>query len=124
MIDPLVQTVTNMMSRFGGPATLTRENGEATYDPVTSTLTKSNTIYTLRVIAFDYIQKGSGVGNYFGTMVQTGDKQLYIKPASDIPAPEVDDIITFEGAKWKVVAVKAHNPSGANAFLHEVYMRQ
>lgn len=122
MFDPLVRTVGNMMARFGGNATLVK-TVEGAYDPDTSLVSTTTTNYTIRVIGSDYIQKGSGFTDYMGGLVQTGDKQLFIKPDAALPAPLVDDVVLFEGKKWRIIALKTHNPSGSSPYLYEAYMR-
>lgn len=124
MVDPLIRTVVNMMSRFGGMATLVVDNGEETYDPVTSKTTPAITEYRIKALAQDYIQKTSGITTAAGGLVQTGDKQFFIQPEDDIPAPRVGvDYIIFEGRKWTAIAFKDYNPSGTKSYLYEVYAR-
>jgi hypothetical protein len=124
MIDPIIRTVGNMMARFGGNATLIQETGTGTYDSAASKTTPSQRSYTIRMLAMDYIKKDSGIIDYHGTLIQTGDKQMFIKPDPAIPAPRVDDSVIYEGKKWRIVVLKNHNPSGANAYLYEAYLRQ
>lgn len=125
MLDPLVRTVMNLMARFGGDATLLVDTGESTYDPETSTTTAATQEYTVRVIAEDYIQKGSGLSSKTQGLIETGDKRIFIKPDENVPAPRVGvDCIVFQGHKWVIHTLKEYNPSGTNVYLYEVYARQ
>lgn len=124
MIDPLVRTVLIMITRYGGKATLVVDTGESTYDPETSSTTSSVKEYPIRVLASDYIEKGSGITTQTGKLVKTGDKQFFILPEPGKPAPraEIDSII-FEGRKWTPISFKDYNPSGTKSYLYEVYAR-
>lgn len=124
MVDPLIRTVLNMMSRYGGSAVLVVDNGEGTYDPETSTTTSAETEYQIRVLAQDYIQKTNGITTQLGGLVQTGDKQFFIQPADGMPMPRPgSDAIIFEGRKWTVTTIKDYNPSGTKTYVYEVYAR-
>jgi hypothetical protein len=79
MLDPVARTVVNLMARFGGDAKLVVDKGDSTYDPATSTTVSSVKEYTVRVIASDFIQKTAGVTTKDGSLIQTGDKQFFLK---------------------------------------------
>lgn len=125
MLDPLTRTVMNMMTRFGGDATLVVTTGEGSYDPSTSTTTPVTQQYTVRIVADDFIQRGSGLASETNGLIQTGDKHIYIRPAAGVPKPRVGvDSIIFEGNRWVIHTMKEYNPSGVNPYLYEVYARQ
>lgn len=125
MLDPLVRTVLNLISRYGGDATLVVDSGGSTYDPETSSTTPSVTEYPIRLIAQDYIQKASGITTKSGGLIQTGDKQFWILPQDGVPPPRPDvDYIIFEGVKWTAKTLKDFNPSGTMSYVYEVYARQ
>lgn len=118
------RSIAVQMAQKGGDAILTVRSGESTYNPETSSVTTSEKSYVVRVLAFDYIQKGSGITSEDGTLIKTGDKQFLIKPDPTVPVPDKStSFITFQGRKWRIVAVKEYNPSGSKPYLYEVYAR-
>lgn len=123
VIDPLARTVLQMMSRFGGDAELIA-HGESVYDPETSTVVASEERKQVRVMVFDYLPKTSGVG--VGDMlIQAGDKQVFLKPSNDIPAPKARvQNLMLKGTKYNIIMVKEVNPSGTNVLLYELFVRE
>jgi hypothetical protein len=125
MLDPLTNTVLNLMKRFGGDATLVVDSGDTTYDPETSTTVPSVKKYPVRVLTQDYIQKGSGLVAQAGGLIQTGDKQIFIRADDGIPAPRPEvDYLLVQGVRWGVKVLKDHNPSGTKSYLFEVFARR
>lgn len=123
-LDPTIRTVYNMITRYGGDSTLVvLTQGE--YDPTQGEAVTQETLHTVRTLAFDYIQKADGVGTKFGTLIQDGDKQLFMLPKAGVPAPRPQvDKITYEGVRHSVVALKALNPSGNKVIMYEMYIRK
>lgn len=124
ILNPLIRTTLQLINRFGGPASVFVDSGDATYDPATSSTTESVREYRVKLVAQDYIQKGSGIATQAGGLIQTGDKQFFIL-SDGVPKlrPEVDYIM-FDGVKWGVKVFKDHNPSGTKSYMYEVFGRR
>lgn len=125
-LDPIIRTISNMMSRFGGTSTLTVTTSESSYDYDTSTSEEVVTDYPVQSIAFDYIQKKDGIGSGEGnTLIRSGDKQIFIKPYPSLPLPNPrTDNVTYKGTVYTIVTVKDYNPSGVQSVLYELFIRE
>lgn len=125
-IDPLVRAVMNMMRTKGGAASLVIPDGEPAYNPDTSTVISTETYYPVRVIVFDYIKKTDGTGTVYGsTLIETGDKQVFVQPTPDLPVPKArTGRVIFKGVSYNIITVKAIDPSGTNVLLYELFMRE
>jgi len=124
-LDPLIRTVYQLMTRYGGNAELIQETGATEYDPETSTGIAVTTTTTVRALSFEYLAKKDGLGTLSNTLVEAGDKWFFIKPQPGItmPKPKKDNVI-FNGVKYNVITVKDTNPSGALSILWELQLRE
>lgn len=124
-IDPVARTVMNLMRTRGGAATIVIPDGEPTYNPETSTVIATETYYPVRVLVFDYIQKTQGATVQGSTLIQTGDKQMFVQPTDDLPEPKArTSRVVFKGVNYDVITVKALDPSGTNVLLYELFIRE
>lgn len=123
-LDPIIRTVFNIMRQFGGTSTLIVNAGDS-YNYETSETTPTLVEYEVQTIAFDYLQKKDGIGTESNTIVQRGDKQMFIRPKDGVPFPDPRaDTITYKGEKFNIVTVKDINPSGNLSVLWEAYLRK
>lgn len=122
-LDPIIRTVLNMITRYGGTSVLT-VSSPGTYDVSTSSVIEINTDYTVKMIAFDYFQKVSGMNTEINTLIRNGDKQVFMLPeANPRPTPAVDSLV-YNGIRHSIVSVKDLNPSGSQSILYELYIRE
>lgn len=131
-MNVLDRTVANMVARFGTTAYISVAASEV-YDPATSKNIVTFQDYLVNVMFFDYIRKTEGVGTENNTLVQTGDKQVYVQPpqknGSGVPLPSLQpnkDLLKFNGKVYKIVTVKQYNPSQSldGCILYELYVRE
>ncbi len=127
---PFHTVVRNMMSRYSAPATILSQ-GVGVYDPTTSEYVASTTSYAVRIIPFDYIKKGDGVGTAEGTTIQTGDRQIYLEPLnqtnSDLVMPRLQpnkDRLQVADKLYRIIALKELNPTMSDSILYELYVRE
>jgi hypothetical protein len=104
-----------------------------TYDPTTSENTVSYQDYAVNILVFDYVRKQEGVGTEKNTLVQTGDKQVYVQPPqktdTGIPLPHLSpnsDFLKVGDKTYKIVTVKQYNPSMSSdgCIVYELYVRE
>lgn len=123
--DPIVRTVLNMMAFRGGDATVIVPSKDAEYDPATSTSKNSVVNYPVRAIVFDYLQKHDGMGGGSKTLVESGDRQMFLKPSPDLPKlrAKIDSVI-WGDRKFTIATCKEMNPTGTNVILYELFIRE
>lgn len=132
MISAFDDVVQDMMAVYGTEATLVVSSAES-YDPETSENTVNVRKIPVKVIFFDYLDKRAGLGSDSGSLIRSGDKQVYIQPphksTSPYPLPKLDptkDFLEHCGTKYKIVTMKQYNPSMTNigCVLYELYVRE
>lgn len=94
------------------------------YDPNTSENIVTESRFTMQAIPFDYINKFQGLTTQQNTLIQTGDKQVFLKknplvtsinPSSD--TLKIGDIV------YKIITVKEVNPTLTNTLYYELFVR-
>lgn len=132
MIDAFDSVVNDMMQEFGTTAYVAVVTQEA-YDPQTSENTVVTTNYKVKAIFFDYIDKSAGAKTEKNTLVQTGDKQVFIQPPhkmdAGVPLPHLQagkDRLKVADKLYNIVAVKQHNTTLTKngCVLYELYVRE
>lgn len=131
MIDAFDEVVHNMMREFGTTAYVVVVVKEE-YNPDTSENVVTTQNYKVKAMFFDYLDKNAGIGTERNTLVQTGDKQVFIQPPhkteAGIPLPHLEpnkDKLKVGDRLYKIVAVKEYNPSinRSGCVLYEMYVR-
>lgn len=121
----MAATAQELQVEFGGPVTVRRVvTGE--YDPdlgqAPATTVDNDGIGAL----FDYSAQAAGLANIAGSVIETGDKQLYLAPelaaGGAMPEPRPADLVLALGATWHVVTVKTQAPPGLT-LLYEIQLR-
>lgn len=115
-----------LLVESGGPVTV-RQVVTGEYDPelgeAPTTTVDNDGIGAL----FDYTAQAAGLANLAGSVIETGDKQLYLAPqlaaGGPMPEPKPADLVLALGATWRVVTVKTLAPTGL-ALLFELQLRQ
>jgi hypothetical protein len=121
-ISNIAQVVVNMMLRFGAPVTVVVSEG--TYDPTESENTTTDTTYTPNGMVLDYTLQSNGSQTLPNTLIEAGDKQIFLEPLDGMPAlrPGKDHVV-LGSDKYKIVTVKELNPSQAANTLIELLVR-
>lgn len=126
-MDSFKRVVHNMLSRYGGTATVVVST-QGTYDVNASQYTTVQTSYPVMAVAFDLVLKNNGSKDMTDTLIQEGDKQIFIQPISNSnPLPELNpatDVVTMGGKSWKIVTIKDLNPTLADSVLLELFVRK
>ncbi|AZR93926.1 hypothetical protein BBB39_09195 [Bordetella trematum] len=122
----MAATAQELLEEFGGPVTLRQiETGE--YDPALGQAPSTETDSVGVGVLFDYTAQAAGIANLSGSVIETGDKQLYLAPeqaaGGPMPAARPADLVLALGATWRVVSVKALAPTGA-VLLYEIQLRR
>jgi hypothetical protein len=103
------------------------------YDPTTSENVVSYQDYAVNILVFDYVRKNEGDSTERNTLVQTGDKQVYVQPPQKtdigIPLPHLSpnrDFLKVGDKIYKIVTVKQYNPSMSSegCVVYELYVRE
>lgn len=132
MISAFDEVVATMMAEFGTQAIITT-NLEEVYNPDTSENIVTSRKIPVKAIFADYIDKRAGVSNSGNTLIQSGDKQVFVQPphkaGSEYPLEKLrptQDYIECGGKKYIVIAVKEYNTSllQAGCVLYELYVRE
>lgn len=132
VIQQFDRTVANMMAKFGTTAKISVPV-QAEYDPSTSENVVHCHDYPVQAMFFDYVRKNEGLGTERDTLVQTGDKQVYVQPPQKLqdrlPLPQFSPAGSFlkVGQKmYKIITVKQINPSLSSdgCVLYEFYVRE
>lgn len=111
----------SLLSEFGQSVTLTHITAGA-YDPDTGSVTNTTTTQTGTGAVFDFGLHQSGAAFTAGSMIISGDKQLYLS-AVGITAPAAGDQLTIGSDVWSVVSVKTTAPAGT-VVLYECQLRK
>lgn len=123
-IDPIVRTVANLMAIRGGTGLLTVQ-GASVYDPETATVQIKTVAVQARILVFDFILKSYGDRMVAGGLVETGDKQVFVKAEDGVPYPTPNKSeIVIDDITYRVAVVKSHNPSGVKPIMYELYARR
>lgn len=128
--DDFDQTVLEFMNDFGFDATYL-QSSEGTYDPNIGENVVTTTEIPIRAILLDRILKNDGIGTQPGSLIQAGDKQLFIQPTQKVDvdaAPLVvnpsSDRVRVGADTYKVVVAKEINTTAADQILIELYIRR
>ena len=123
------ETVLFFMEEMGGSATLIFQ-GSGTYDVATSSYLTTETEMTVRAIMMDLTLQSNGLQTMNGTLIEAGDKRLYLQPANksdpNMVMPIIHpnkDKIRMGGVVYKIITVKDYNPTTSNSVLLELYVR-
>ncbi len=104
-----------LIAQKGAPGVLTRST-PGDYDTATGAVVAPETTANCHAVVLPY-------GDAFidGTLIKTGDQQVFMAPAVSIdPAP--GDALTWSGKTYQVISVKTTRPAGVPV-LHELQVR-
>lgn len=101
------------------------------YDTATGASPTSTTQVPVQAIVMDLTLSSNGLGLRPGTLIEAGDKQLFIRPpertdpmAAPLQIDMATDRVIVNGTKYKVVTFKEVNPMGSEVVLIELYIRR
>ena len=127
------RVVDKYMSRYGFDIQIEYLSPESDYDTESGTIIEVKELINARAMMFDMTLQSNGTGNFRSTLIEAGDKQLFIKPITknseyqDVTLETLTparDRIVIGGDKYKVVTFKEVNPSTSNSCLWELYIRK
>ena len=127
------KVVDKYMSRYGFDIQIEYLTPASDYDTESGTIIEVKELVNARAMLFDMTLQSNGTGNFRSTLIEAGDKQLFIKPITknteyqDVLLETITparDRIVIGGDKYKVVTFKEINPSTSNSCLWELYIRK
>lgn len=105
--------------------------GTASYNPATGENVVTVTEIPVEAIQLDLPLVRNGMSTATGTLIQDGDKQLFIRPphktdlnASALTVNPAADRVRIGTTEWRIVTAKESNPSANNQILIELYIRR
>lgn len=106
-----------------GLAAVLRRSTPGTYDTETATTgAPTVTNYPCVAVSFDYELQSSGTRQADGTLIEVGDRQIYIPAAGLSITPANGDLVLVDGETWVVKNVKKLKPA-STAILYEIQGR-
>jgi len=106
-----------MLKGKGQTLTISRQTS-GTYDPATGQASVTVTTQTGDGTIFDYDDK-----NIDGSLILSGDKQLFLS-AVNLIAPQVNDTVTDAGGEVRTITrIKTLAPSGTVAVMFDINLR-
>lgn len=128
-MDDLDLAVFEIMGEFGTLVTYLRQTAEV-YDPATDHIEESYDEYIVEGILMDLTLSSNGLSLKYGTLIESGDKELYMRPPKTesgldqlVISPSADYIFAA-GIKYNIVTFKEVNPTGDAALLYTLYLRR
>lgn len=123
--------VAEFMQEFGFTATYLHPDGTSSYDPATGTNTVNYLRIPVKAIQMDLNLRSNGTTVAPNTLIQSGDKQLYIQPPNKSDAlllplkvdPAIDKV-DINGVVWRILTFKEISPSASDQILIELYIRR
>lgn len=128
-MDEFDRIVTEFMTETLSAANVTISNSlPGSYDPATGTVASTSSTVSAYGILMDLTLQSNGASLKYGTMVQAGDKELYLQPPvvsgySTLIVPGQTKIVVA-GLTWSVVTMKEINPTGTTPILYTLYLRR
>ncbi len=120
--------VRDMMGLAGGTGTL-RVFTDGSY--VDGEVARTSTDYPVEIAINDFPQANSGEKSKFGTLIESDDKQVMMRPLHkanvSVTEPSIQanrDVIIINQTEWKILALKEINPSGNNTILYDMHLRR
>lgn len=129
-LDDFDLAVFEIMGEFGTMVTYLRQAQESEYDPATDLIVDEYDEIICEGLLVDLTLNSNGLSLKYGTLVEAGDKELYMRPpktSSGLDAIVVRpsaDFVRAAGVKWKIVTFKEVNPTGDAAILYTLYLRR
>ena len=126
ILDQLATMAQQMVNSEGQNVSVTFVT-TGTYNPATSSVANTTTTIACKAIFLDFAIEGHGDTTYNGTLIEKGDREVYLPHYSGFPRkvnPGIDYIVDAAGIKWRIIQVKSNNPTGANEILYKLLVRK
>ena len=132
-LDKFVRVVKKEMDRYGFDLEIIRDTSTFEYDPVNPLALQQRRYILVGVILFDLTLQSNGDTFKPNSLINAGDKQLFIQPPEDdgfYNTNETDvvlpnrDKIKIGNKLYKIITFKQLNPSATDSVLFECYIRQ
>lgn len=129
-MDDMDATLLEFIREYPSEAFLIRETtGE--YDPATGDVSNSVEEIPIEAILMDLTLQSNGLSTKYGTLVEAGDKELYMRPVNKtnplldpVVIQPATDKIRIGGFTYQIVTFKELNPTAANSVLVTLYLRR
>lgn len=108
----------------GWSTTATLIKTTSVYDDATSENIVTEKRYTMQAMPFDYINKNEGSGTNSGTLIRSGDKQVFVKPNKYVK--DIDpsaDTLQIGTKIYRIITVKEVNPTLTDVLYYELFVR-
>lgn len=129
-MNDLDLTVLAFIQESGTSGTLTQVV-EGAYNPATGVVGTTTNLIPIEGILMDLTLKSDGLSAKYGTLVEAGDKELWMRPPhktngwiTPVAVQPVSDRITFGGLTYKIMTLKEVNPTGADPILLSLYLHR
>lgn len=130
MSDEFDLTVLEFIRESGSTATLLKQTTGA-YDPAAGTASTTSEDIAVEGILMDLTLQSNGLSTKYGTLVQAGDKEFYMRPAhktnpllSQVEIVPASDRLRIGTTVYKIVTFKELNPTGSDQILITLYLRR
>jgi hypothetical protein len=128
------KVVRKEMSRYGFDLIVKRNSANSTtYNPALGRASSVSSTLPCRGILFDLTLQSNGNQTMKDSLIQAGDKQLYIQPITkqdeNFQSPPTrlipgQDEVVIGSDVYRIVTFKEVNPSAADSCLWELYIRR
>jgi len=115
LASPLRKVASKLMARFGGVATI-RRVATGTYNPVTGTLSETNTDISIRGVLEDVNLRE------VNDLIQAGDKRLIIAAADLTTAPTTVDKVLINSVVHQIIRIQTIEQDNT-AITYEMILR-
>lgn len=130
MMDEFDYTVMEFMKEYGFFGTYVK-TAVGDYDPSTGEPSTVVTEIPVEVILMDLTLQSNGFSTKYGTLVQAGDKDLWMRPpqktdpdAEPITIDPASDVVKLNGVTYKIVTAKETSIGGQAPLLYNFYIRR
>lgn len=131
-LDDMRRAMVELMDELGGPVLYTHNSSEGSYNPSTGEYTATVQTFNLKGILMDMPLHRNGMQVKAGTMIQDGDKLLFVVPAPgmlEVPYLTSMENVSADTVKtgttvWRVYNVKTADPDGSGPIVYEFYLRR
>jgi hypothetical protein len=115
---------------FGFEATFLKNTG-STHDTATGENVSTYLEIPVEAILLDLTLQSNGASVKFGTLVQAGDKEFYIRPSEKtdplrIPLVVIPmkDKVKVNGVEFNIITMKEINTTATEPLLYDLYIRR